>query len=73
MTNKKKYTLKQLRALNDMSREELSQLTKLHYNTILNYENNIKALRKASYDTIEMLASALNVSVDDIFLGNASV
>lgn len=73
MTNKKKYTLKQLRVLNDMSREELSQLTNLHYNTILNYENNIEALRKASYDTIEMLASALNVSVDDIFLGNNSV
>ena len=56
-----------------MSRVELSQITKMHYNTILNYENNIEALRKASYDTIETLASALNVSVDDIFLGNNSV
>lgn len=73
MTNRKKYTLKQLRALNDMSRLELSQLTKMHYNTILNYENNIEALRKASYDTIEILASALNVTVDDIFLENNSV
>ena len=73
LTNRKKYTLKQLRALNEMSRLELSQLTKMHYNTILNYENNIEALRKASYDTIEILASALNVSVDDIFLGNNSV
>lgn len=72
MTNKK-YTLKQLRVLNDMSREELARITQMHYNTILNYENSIEALRKASYETIETLASALKVSVDDIFLGNNSV
>ena len=35
MTNKK-YTLKQLRVLNDMSREELARVTQMHYNTILN-------------------------------------
>lgn len=69
----KKYTLKQLRVLNDMSREELARTAQMHYNTILNYENSIEALRKASYETIETLASALKVSVDDIFLGNISV
>ena len=69
----KKYTLKQLRVLNDMSREELARIAQMHYNTILNYENSIEALRKASYETIETLASALKVSVDDIFLGNTSV
>ena len=69
----KKYTLKQLRVLNDMSREELARVAQMHYNTILNYENSIEALRKASYETIETLASALKVSVDDIFLGNTSV
>lgn len=69
----KKYTLKQLRVLNDMSREELARVAQMHYNTILNYENSIEALRKASYETIENLASALKVSVDDIFLGDTSV
>lgn len=63
-----KYTIKQLRALKEMSREELAQKTNMHYNTILNYENNIESLRKASYETIESLADALSVTVDDIFL-----
>lgn len=63
-----KYTIKQLRALKEMSREELAQKTNMHYNTILNYENNIDSLRKASYETIESLAEALSVTVDDIFL-----
>lgn len=63
-----KYTIKQLRALKEMSREELAQKTNMHYNTILNYENNIDSLRKASYETIESLAQALSVTVDDIFL-----
>lgn len=63
-----KYTIKQLRALKEMSREELAQKTNMHYNTILNYENNIESLRKASYETIESLAEALSVTVDDIFL-----
>lgn len=70
---RKKLTIKQLRVLQDMSREELAQKTNLHYNTILNYENNIDALRKASYETIESLADALSVTVDDIFLGTNSV
>ena len=63
-----KYTIKQLRALKEMSREELAQKTNMHYNTILNYENNIESLRKPSYETIESLADALSVTVDDIFL-----
>lgn len=67
-----KYTIKQLRALKEMSREELAQKTNMHYNTILNYENNIESLRKASYETIESLADALSVTVDDIFLKNNS-
>ena len=73
MIEKKKYTLKQLRSLKEMSREELAELTNLHYNTILKYENDVDSFRKSSYETLEKIANALSVSVDDIFLGSNSV
>ena len=56
-----------------MSREELAELTNLHYNTILKYENDVDSFRKSSYETLEKIANALSVSVDDIFLGSNSV
>ena len=38
----------------------------------MSYENDVEKLRKASYDTIDKLANALSVSVDDIFLDDVS-
>ncbi|MBG9981716.1 helix-turn-helix transcriptional regulator [Aerococcaceae bacterium DSM 111020] len=70
---KEKYSLKELRALNGISRKELAERTGLNYNTILGYENDISKLRKASYENLENLAKNLNVGVDDIFLNNNSV
>ena len=68
----KKLQLKQLRILNSLSREELAVLTGLTSRTIYNYEKDINNLRKANYETIEKLASALGVSVDNIFLSLTS-
>jgi len=68
----KKLQLKQLRILNSLSREELAVLTGLTSRTIYNYEKDINNLRKANYETLEKLASALGVSVDNIFLSLTS-
>lgn len=65
---KEKYSIKELRVLNGLSRQELADQTGLNYNTILGYENDVNKLRKASYDNLENLANALKVTVDDIFL-----
>ncbi len=64
-----KKTLRQIRREKDMTQEELSKITGLSARIISKYENNIVILRKASYYNIEKLATALNVSIDDIFLG----
>lgn len=68
----KKLQLKQLRILNSLSREELAVQTGLTSRTIYNYEKDINNLRKANYETLEKLASALGVSVDNIFLSLTS-
>lgn len=68
MIIKEKYTVKQLRALKNMTRNELSETTGLSYNTIQSYENDVMNLRKASYENLELIANALGVSTDDIFL-----
>lgn len=68
-----KYTLKQLRSLNDdMSREELADKTGLSYYTIMAYENDVNSLRKAKYEVIEKVAHALNTTPDHIFLNGNS-
>lgn len=64
----KKLQLKQLRVLSNLSRDELAKKTGLTSRTIYSYEKDINNLRKANYETLEKLASALGVSVDNIFL-----
>lgn len=65
-------TLKTLRRFRGMTQEELAKLTGITSRTIMSYENDAEKLRKASYDTIDKLANALSVSVDDIFLDDVS-
>lgn len=60
-------TLKTLRRFRGMTQEELAKATGITSRTIMSYENDVEKLRKASYDTIDKLANALSVSVDDIF------
>lgn len=55
-----------------MTQEKLSAETGITARTIQNYESDISNLRKASYENLEALAYALNVSVDDIFLDDIS-
>ena len=64
-----KKTLRQIRREKDMTQEELSSLTGITSRSITTYENDVQALRNASYDNLEKIAKALNIKVDDIFLG----
>lgn len=63
-----KYTLKQLRALKSISRQQLADEVGVHYNTIMFYENDVNKLRQAEYETIEKIADVLGVEIDNIFL-----
>lgn len=65
-------TLKTLRRFRGMTQEELAKSTGITSRTIMSYENDAEKLRKARYDTIDKLANALSVSVDDIFLDDVS-
>lgn len=64
-----KKTLRQIRRENDVTQDELSRLTGITTRSITLYENDVNALRRASYDFLERIAKALGVNVDDIFLG----
>ncbi|HFI0188052.1 TPA: helix-turn-helix domain-containing protein [Streptococcus suis] len=65
-------SLKTLRRFRNMTQEKLSAETGITARTIQNYESDISNLRKASYENLEALAYALNVSVDDILLDDIS-
>ena len=63
------YSIKELRARKDISQEELARLTNLTARTIYNYEKNVFNLRNASYSNIKKIADALDVELEEIFLG----
>lgn len=65
-------TLRTLRRFRGKTQEELAKETGITSRTLASYENDINKLRKASYDKVEKLAIALEVSVDDIFLDDVS-
>ena len=69
LKNKMQYSIKELRARKDITQEKLAELTGLTSKTIYNYEKDISNLRNASYSNIKKLAKALDVKIDDIFLG----
>ena len=56
-----------------MSRQQLADKVGVHYNTIMFYENDVNKLRQAEYETIEKIADALGVEIDNIFLNANSV
>ena len=64
-----KKTLRQIRREKDITQEQLSKLSGITSRSITAYENDINALRSTSYDNLEKLAKALEVEVDNIFLG----
>ncbi|MCH4175931.1 MAG: helix-turn-helix domain-containing protein [Streptococcaceae bacterium] len=67
-----KYTLSQLRALNNLTKEELAKRSGVTSRTIISYEMDVKKLRNGKYSTLEKLAKALGVKVKDIFLDPVS-
>lgn len=68
ITKKEKYTLRQWRVLKDVRINELSNETGLTERTINNYEHSIDAIRKASFNNLELIANALGIEVSDIYL-----
>ena len=69
MLDQKQFTLKQLRNLSGMSQEDLGEAVGLSSRTIGTYEKDVISLRNASYAKLQEIAKALDVSVDNIFLG----
>lgn len=73
MENKKeKYTLKQLRGLNGLTKEELAKKSEVTSRTIYIYETDLTKMRNGKYATLEKIAKALGVRVGDIFLDPTS-
>lgn len=64
-----KKTLRQIRREKDLTQEDLAKRVGITTRSITTYENDIKTLRSASYKTLEKIAGALNVDLDNIFLG----
>lgn len=67
-----KLTLRQWRRLRDLSQEKLAVDAGVTARTIGNYESDVRVLRKASYESLESIARALDITVDDIFLDDIS-
>ena len=63
------YSIRELRARKDISQEGLAKLTGLTARTIYSYEKDVSNLRSASYSNIKKIADALDVKVEEIFLG----
>lgn len=72
MDKKTILTLKQWRGLRELSQKDLSERTGVNERTIINYEKDATNLHNAKYSTIEKLANALDVKVENIFLGSNS-
>jgi len=64
-----KKTLRQIRREKDITQEQLSELTGITTRSITTYENDVQALRSASYEYLDKIVTALGVKIDDIFLG----
>lgn len=69
---KEKSTLYDLRRSKRMTQKELAEKAGLTERTIITYEMDIKKLRKAKYEVVEILAETLGVSIDQIFLSDNS-
>lgn len=65
---KEKFTLKQLRGIRGITKEELAKRSGVTARTIFLYENDIHTMRRGKYDTLEKIARALGVEVVDMLL-----
>lgn len=63
-------TLAQWRKLRGLSQEEMAKKVNVSTRTIWSYENDINNLRNASYNTISLIANALEIRTGQIFLGD---
>lgn len=69
MLDKKKYPLENLRGLAGMSQKELAEKVGLSTWTISMYEKDINKFRAVSHVKLKEIAKALDVSIEDIFIG----
>ena len=72
MDEKTVLTLKQWRGLRGYSQSKLSEKTGITERTIINYEKDVANLHNAKYSTVEKLAVALDIKVENIFLNGDS-
>jgi DNA-binding helix-turn-helix protein len=56
--------------LRGLSQEEMAKKVNVSTRTIWSYENDINNLRNASYNTISLIANALEIRTGQIFLGD---
>lgn len=61
-----------LRRKKRMTQKELASRAGVTERMIIIYESDINNLRNASYKNVKNIATALGVSVDDIFLSDVS-
>lgn len=72
MVQKTKHTIRQWRGLRELTQQELAEKSGVHSRSIQFYETDVKNLRSASYETVEAIAKALGVTIDEIFLDEIS-
>lgn len=67
-----KFTIKQWRGIRGLTQEELAQMSGVSAKTIYTYETEEGSLGKAQYNTVQRIANALEIRLDNIFLGTTS-
>lgn len=65
-------TISQWRGLKKMNKRQLSIKSGVTEKTIYNYELSQEYIQNANYRTLSKLANALEIKVDNIFLGDYS-
>ena len=65
-------TISQWRGLKKMNKRQLSMKSGVTEKTIYNYELSQEYIQNANYRTLSKLANALEIKVDNIFLGDDS-
>lgn len=65
-------TISQWRGLKKMNKRQLSIKSGVTEKTIYNYELSQEYIQNANYRTLSKLANALEIKVDNIFLGDDS-
>ncbi|MBU7561169.1 helix-turn-helix transcriptional regulator [Weissella cibaria] len=73
MAYTEKHTLGEWRRMKNISRVSLAAMSGTTERTIANYEESNDNLRKASYERIEALASALDLTIDNFDLQVVSI